>query len=554
MSRNNPSADPNASFLSTGVPVSGYPFTMSVWARQSADASIHTAIGFGSNNVGYFALGQINSGGGRAFLETQGSIVDDAFSAIVAGDGGSLDGQGRARTGVWNHIAATCDLIDRRCYLNGVGGSHVTNSNSFPAVAYTDMLGCRLSSATTTTSNFTGDVADGAVWNVVLDADEVSSLSAGVSPLLIRPSALVFYAPFRLGASILSGEPDLMSTRVLTPGISGSSIADNPSILQPAGQHRSKTLGSGPIIITTAIGETVTLGDTATRGSLSRARSGADTTTIADATSRASARSRAAADTTTVSDAASRTSTRARVASDTDVIADAVVRAPTRVRSASETATVGDSISRSELKSRAGTDTDVVADTASTGGAQTQSVGETATVVDALARSQTRSKNTADVTAIGDTITSSPSRGLVVAHTDVIADTVTMSSAPARGVGESVTLADVLARMRATSRGAADAVTIGNAVALSAAKRASAEMASVLDSLGVHVPHSLTAVAESVSISDSIAFAVVRVLGDPVLIRARVRSVVDMRIIARVDAEITARVRDAVTIRAVLRS
>jgi len=42
---------------------------------------------------------------------------------------------------------------------------------------------------------FDGLVAEVAVWNVVLDDSEIAALAQGVSPLLIRSTALVEYWP-----------------------------------------------------------------------------------------------------------------------------------------------------------------------------------------------------------------------------------------------------------------------------------------------------------------------------------------------------------------------
>ena len=40
-----------------------------------------------------------------------------------------------------------------------------------------------------------GSLAEAAIWNAALSDAEVAALATGVSPLLVRPGSLVFYAP-----------------------------------------------------------------------------------------------------------------------------------------------------------------------------------------------------------------------------------------------------------------------------------------------------------------------------------------------------------------------
>jgi hypothetical protein len=83
------------------------------------------------------------------------------------------------------------------------------------------------------TANFVGDLAEWAVWLAALDAAEMAALAKGVSPLLIRPAALVAYWPIHGSAS---PEPDwwrngLGGTLTGTPA-----QADHTRIVYPAGR------------------------------------------------------------------------------------------------------------------------------------------------------------------------------------------------------------------------------------------------------------------------------------------------------------------------------
>jgi hypothetical protein len=62
-------------------------------------------------------------------------------------------------------------------------------------------------------SLFSGLLAEPAVWNVVLTATEVAMLAQGISPLKVRPSGLVFYAPL-IGNR--EQEIDIVGGRILT--------------------------------------------------------------------------------------------------------------------------------------------------------------------------------------------------------------------------------------------------------------------------------------------------------------------------------------------------
>ena len=80
-------------------------------------------------------------------------------------------------------------------------------------------------------STGTGYLADVGIWNVALTDAEVLSLSKGVSPLKVRPSALVLYCPLYGGGST---EPNLISAAT-EPAIQGTlTQGPHPPILMPS--------------------------------------------------------------------------------------------------------------------------------------------------------------------------------------------------------------------------------------------------------------------------------------------------------------------------------
>lgn len=99
----------------------------------------------------------------------------------------------------WHSVGAIYDGSNLRSYLEGVADG-VSSSSSVGSASncQVDIL-CALTTANTldSSSNFSiGEIAELAIWNVVLTADEIASLSKGMRATRIRPASLVYYAPF----------------------------------------------------------------------------------------------------------------------------------------------------------------------------------------------------------------------------------------------------------------------------------------------------------------------------------------------------------------------
>jgi hypothetical protein len=76
-----------------------------------------------------------------------------------------------------------------------------------------------------------GDIAEYGIWNIALADADVVALALGVSPLLVHPEALVFYAP--LLSPVVNPEIELMRPRNLTPSASVPTLAAHPRIFYP---------------------------------------------------------------------------------------------------------------------------------------------------------------------------------------------------------------------------------------------------------------------------------------------------------------------------------
>ena len=73
-----------------------------------------------------------------------------------------------------------------------------------------------------------GPLAEGGIWDVILTADEMNALGDGYSPLLIRPTSLVFYPPL---IGNYSPEIDVVGGNLGT--VTGAVKATHPRVYYP---------------------------------------------------------------------------------------------------------------------------------------------------------------------------------------------------------------------------------------------------------------------------------------------------------------------------------
>jgi hypothetical protein len=119
------------------------------------------------------------------------------------------------------HVAGRADGSTVKCY---VAGSEV-GSASLGAMD-NDTVRFNLGNGA---GAWNGDIAEVAQWSVALTTDEIAALAKGLSPLLVRPTALQFYAPV-IGR--YSSEPAIVGG--YTGTIFGTAtVADHPRIIYP---------------------------------------------------------------------------------------------------------------------------------------------------------------------------------------------------------------------------------------------------------------------------------------------------------------------------------
>lgn len=176
-------------------------FTLAALARPVTSLNSGTILGVGANaSNNYIALAMLDTG--QPFFETSPSSVD-------------ANGPSNATADAWCHVAGVqSSTTNRVCYLNGVAGTANTGSSNPSGMDRVTIGQLRLNGNLVSVWN--GDVAEAAIWSAALTTAEIAMLSAGVSPLFVRPASLVFYAP--LLGSAAGPEKDLRGGRALVYG------------------------------------------------------------------------------------------------------------------------------------------------------------------------------------------------------------------------------------------------------------------------------------------------------------------------------------------------
>ena len=128
----------------------------------------------------------------------------------------------------WYHVAHSCGTGSTTIYLNG--GNSAAQSASPTVTCDRCIRGA--SNLTSPGSYFNGRLAEVGFWTVALTADEVLTLSKGMSPLFVRPQSLVHYWPLR---GSYSPEIEVMRAGGLTLTASPA-FADHPAIFHPRPQ------------------------------------------------------------------------------------------------------------------------------------------------------------------------------------------------------------------------------------------------------------------------------------------------------------------------------
>lgn len=140
-------------------------------------------------------LGQTGGNGywGIQVLAT-GFVAGDTLNDTGSGSGNPQDSTYTANS--WNYCTCVYAATNNRTiYLNGNAGVNSTTNSAAPTTPTQINVGINGD----LTTPFNGYIQDAAIWNVALDTAEIAALHKGISPELIRPANLQFYAPLIRG-------------------------------------------------------------------------------------------------------------------------------------------------------------------------------------------------------------------------------------------------------------------------------------------------------------------------------------------------------------------
>lgn len=233
MARSNTGSTSNWLEVAGAVVTSGTPpFTMACWFNVANVTATHNLIG-------------MTSGGGQYHtMLAEGTAGGDPVQVI------SQDGSGEAiattaafSANVWSHAAGVWSATNSRtAYLNGTVGTTQTSTRTPSLTSPRTTIGA-YNDGTTRFGPVNGSIAEAAIWNVALDAAEIASLAAGVSPLLVRPASLRAYWPL---VGRYSPELDLRGNFPLT--INGTmTAAAHCRVFYPAEQDPTYPVSSSGV-------------------------------------------------------------------------------------------------------------------------------------------------------------------------------------------------------------------------------------------------------------------------------------------------------------------
>jgi hypothetical protein len=203
-------------YLSSGnAPVAGYPLSVAIWFQTAA-----------SGYIGYqlASLGDTVSSD-AVYLATAGSPFPVSWRQQNVGGTNVVDTTAAYGSQVWQHACGvSASDSDHRVYVNG--GNKGTSSvqkilNGFNQTSIATNLAHGF--------DFSGELAEFAVWNAALTDAEVATLAAGFSPLFVRPQNLQIYVPI---TGVHSPELDVRGRAPMT--VTGTPpAASHPRIIRP---------------------------------------------------------------------------------------------------------------------------------------------------------------------------------------------------------------------------------------------------------------------------------------------------------------------------------
>lgn len=198
----------------TGLNVVGGDFTIAGWVNPTSFTGYETLYSqrTGSNGLAFFPRGGTNS---RMYW-------------VVGGTENEFYHTGSIATGSWQHVGMRRVGSQLTFFIDGVQLTYSAGVDTTSGTT-TDTQNPRIGNDRAAGgANWNGHQAELAIWSNDLDNNEMVSLAKGFSPLLVRPSELVFYVPMTGGRD---PEPDLIGGRAGT--VTNATASSHPRVYYP---------------------------------------------------------------------------------------------------------------------------------------------------------------------------------------------------------------------------------------------------------------------------------------------------------------------------------
>ena len=196
--------------------VPDYPISVHCLANIQGGSGTKTAFSIGDKdrNNYYLSLDAVDNGDG-----THDLVATRTFFS----GGGNNTGVAQPE-GAWFGFGAAVDAATVNAYVDGT--EHAASIAAGSGVNIDEVVVGNLARSSHSQA-WNGHVAECAIWTAFLDADDFSALGRGVSPLLVRPQNLVFYAPL-----LRDEDNDLFGGGGLSVVI-GATIENHPPVYMP---------------------------------------------------------------------------------------------------------------------------------------------------------------------------------------------------------------------------------------------------------------------------------------------------------------------------------
>jgi len=215
--------------------VSADPITLACWGRSDDSTNGQDAVQIGDSTTG--RGWRLNFGGATAGDPIRAIATDNTGTNAIAvtSTGYSVN--------TWHHACAVfTSTSSRDAYIDGGSvGNNATALGTMMSPNRTD-----IGRAVNASSYFSGRLAEVAIWNVALTANEVLALARGVSPLRVRPASLISYVPIW---GLHSAEIDMKNSGA-TWTVTGATLANHA----PVRPFSRIALATAPVIEVAAAG------------------------------------------------------------------------------------------------------------------------------------------------------------------------------------------------------------------------------------------------------------------------------------------------------------